>query len=787
MSIYGQNFLINGFEKYPLIIGGCIQAFISCERKKRELINNTSRRRIISPDDKHEIDAQLCVAYTVAQNEIFRELLFFYLMHSELKSITEGVVIKTSMPSPTKKKTKKVVRLKGGNTKISKKRKKNQKKKIESASRGGGKDNNLTKLRSTISLLLLFSLKANTEFGNNNVTVHDIGRQGSNHTTYDQTAYQFMPKVLDQLNKEQMHSQTLKYGPLQKTETDRLPLQSQDLLKEYYDKEDYYLYQSSKPEFHTAVTKHTLTLYNDAVYPVYQRLLKTCDIFIDKSSDTNPAELASTFFDTLANEKEAHEERRGSLEQKLMDENRAKATETTQLPDSLFASVFDAWYTTNAQNDVGAVVAYTQKEKEKMIATLDEKNSDRLYDYDKEHESNIAENMINEEISHVHELNRKKYLSAICRYSIKRPLLVYNETTGTLTFNDFLNDRLYIQIIIRNVLIQAKRERLKGDETDEKATQREKQVEMAKFLSEVLLEWDNAFIDAIIEGHVGKNSLSEFLKGFKDAMKKLESVMLIGSQGNPDARKEAKRKYDEAMRLNEEEKTNRQTNNVTRETIKIHHDDDMVYRELQAEINAAEWEHTYNEITQFVTVPSSLLFSNFRSMLRSIWALLMIDFALPILGLLIVTYYWRAWCPVFLTNYVTNWGDKKRNSPVPLAAVPLITYPAISVDVPAAEAIAPAAIAPAAITPVIPTPEEFVKKRPEYLFLKKTQKKKCPTGYSDHNKYQICIPTGYGGIGTRKLEVFLNWYLSDAVSDISLYPLPVLPGSVAPQLLISNN
>ena len=625
MSTFGEDFLKNGFKEYHTIIGGCIQAFIACERKKRDIVKNN---RFISSRDM-EMDGLLCEAYTVAQNEIFTELLFFYLMNSGLKSITEGVVKTVKQTRKTFKKVKalKSKKSKGG---------KSKRKKIESAFIGGGKDNS-NKLKTILSLLLLISLKAYTE--------------NTNLPDNYQAAFKFeMPVELDPRNDNQMNEYTKKFGKLQTG--NRIPLQTENLLKMFNNEESHYLYKTSTSDFHKDVTKQTVDLFNDNVHPVYERLLILCNNFIEKSTDTNPAEYGKTFSEIT--ERELHEfgKQRRVYEQKMIDESRTHAVEITKIPDSYFSGWFSGVHKeplgnknirflslpAAADKNIRALPQppskkYTEKDKTIMITEADERVPALLAEFDNRHIENIASRMNEDDNQYMLELNRKKYLSGICRFSLKPPVLKYtfNETEGIITFSDNMDYRRHIEVLIRNVRAQALRENSREGEYDYEHAKKNnaksaKHMELANFLEEVLVEWDTSFRDIITHGHSGKKSMPEFIKGFKKEMDNLKKFMRLGLNGNPIALREALKNRDDAIK-------NKEINNITMEARRMNHDIYDEIRQFDNEVSEKDWLQFVHQNSEWFRIPIYSAFGELGTCIRSLFSFIMFDVVIKLLGM----------------------------------------------------------------------------------------------------------------------------------------------------------
>lgn len=629
MSTFGEDFLKNGFKEYHTIIGGCIQAFIACERKKRDIVKNN---RFISSRDM-EMDGLLCEAYTVAQNEIFTELLFFYLMNSGLKSITEGVVKTVKQTRKTFKKVKALKSKKG-------KGGKSKRKKIESAFIGGGKDNS-NKLKNILSLLILFSLKAHSE--NTNIPDNYHAAFKFDHT----------PVELDPRNDEQMEEYTKKFGKIQTG--NRIPLQTENLLQMFNNEESsHYLYKTSTSEFHRDVTKQTVDLFNDNVHPVYERLLILCNNFIEKSTDTNPAEYGKIFSEIT--ERELHEfvKKRSVYEQKIIDESRTHAVEITKIPDTFLYNWFGDWDnkkqlpSTNKNKNIrlmdthfhalsppAAVVKkrYTEKDKNIMITEAEGKVPALLAEFDYRHHENIARRMNEDDNQSMLELNRKKYLSGICRFSLRPPDLKYtfNETEGVISFSDNMDYRRHIEVLVRNIRTQAIREKSREGEYEyehaiEMKAKSAKQIELADFLEEVLVEWDTSFRNVITRGHSGKKSMPEFIKGFKKEMDNLKKFMRLGLNGNPIALREALKNREDAIK-------NKEINNITMEARRMNHDISDEIRQFDNEVSEKDWLQFVHQNSEWFRIPIYSAFGELGTCIRSLFSFIMFDVVIKLLGM----------------------------------------------------------------------------------------------------------------------------------------------------------
>ena len=515
-------------------MGSCIKTYMLCERKKNEIIKSTS-------SDSLELDGELCKAYTYAQNDIFREFLFLDVMYREIKSIRDGVVVKTKIY--TKKKRKR--------------RGKSEKKKIEHFSGGGGLS--LDKLRKTISLFLLFSLKAYAE--NAEVAVF-------------QDRFDTNTLALDPLNEEQMEEYTRRFGNLQNE--NYKPMKSENLQEKFHDTEEYYLYHSNTSAFHKDVRKQTFSLLNDNVYPVYERLLKICDVFIDQTTDTNPAEFGRMYAELSEQRESDHQKERLTYEQTLNDAYAIVRTKKQE--DKSFWSLMTKPKPKPEPKHINNVKFQIDKVQDKSITLISSRNL--LSEFDDAHHEKLYQTIHNEDEQYMLDLNRKKYLSGICRFSLKPPSLEYDEADGTITFNDFQKYRVYIDVIIRNVKAGATRAN-------------SKQKEMADFLQEALINWDSTFRDVVTNGHSGKKTMTEYGKKFKEETETLNKFLRLGMKGNPIALRKAIQQRNEAIK-------NKELNNITMEGKKI---DSLILDE----VNEYENEETAKSWRQFTYVNTAFL------------------------------------------------------------------------------------------------------------------------------------------------------------------------------------
>jgi hypothetical protein len=559
MPKFGDEVVINLFKNYNTIMGSCIKTYVLCERKKKEIIN--SRSYILS-SDSHKLDGELCKAYTYAQNEIFREFLFLDLMYREIKSIKDGVV-KTKT---TTKKLRKMIE--GGKRK--KPIKKSKRNKTEHFTGGGGLS--LDKLKKTISLFLLFALKGHAE--NSDVAVF-------------QDRFDTNILALDPLNEEQMQDYTRRFGSLQ-SENYKV-IKSANLLEKFHDKEEYYLYHSNTSDFHKDVRKQVFSLFNDNVYPVYERLLTICDVFIDQTTDTNPAEYGKLYSELSDKQNHEYKKKRLDYEQALNDDREKHAVVRTKAPDSF-------WSKPKKMSNIKVLKGDVEPEKSSIILIS---SSNLLDNFDKDHNNRISQTIHNEDEQHMLALNRQKYLSGICRFSLKTPSLEYDENDGTITFNDFQKYRSNIDVIIRSVKAEAIRDKMREQEfesfEDKKRNESNiaKQIEMAVFLQEALLTWDSTFRDVVINGHSGKKSMAEFGKKFKYEMETLNKFLRLGLKGNPIALRKAIQQRNDAMNKKE-------INNITMEGKKMD-------SEIQDEVNAYDNEETAKYWKQFTYVNTAFL------------------------------------------------------------------------------------------------------------------------------------------------------------------------------------
>jgi len=662
------------------MMGSCIKAYMLCERKKREFIYDLS--------DSEEMDGEICKAFTFAQNEIFRELLFLDVMYREIQSIRDGVVI-------TRTNTKK----------IRKGKRKSKKNKIEHVTGGGGLT--LDKLKKTISLFLLFIFKAHAE--NSEVAVF-------------QDRFESNVLALDPLNEEQMHEYTLRFGNLQ--DENYKPMKSANLVEKIHDNEEYYLYHSNTLDFHKDVRKQIVSLLNENINPVYERLLKICDVFIDQTTDTNPAEFGFIYSELSEQHKSDYQKNRLAYEQSL---NKNKDIVMTKKQHSSWG-----WGSPQASAKPINNMHIVKGKDPKSITLVSTSNS--LRDFDNSYYEDVARKIHDDDHRHMHILNRKKFLSGICRFSLKLPSLEYDEQEGTIIFNDFKNYRTYIDVIIRNVIVRSARE---------KATDVSKQTEMALFLQEVLIEWDSTFRDVVTNGHSGKRTMTGYGTKFKQEMETLHKFLFLGLKGNPIALRKAIQRRNEAL-------NNKELNNITMEGKKID-------SEIQKEINEYDNEETGRYWRQFTYVNTAFFSETFTYGVSGIGSFAkqsMYDIAVALsipAAMLAATGLFIRWCWYKKINYDdSNFRYNNRD----------INQQQLTYNVDETKKKRKY------------DQKEILEFRPNTL--KELKNKKCPESYTFVSRLQNCMPKKYSNEGFPK-ENYIKWYFNKKTFPGAYDPNTIYP------------
>ena len=543
MSKLTKTLVNNSMKNYHDILGNSILAYIECEKKKRDIIKNKN------PGNMY-LDALLCMSYSDAQNTIALEILFSHLIITHLHGITGG-------------KTK----LKGGSTK-KKKTKLKKKKSLRNLSKI--QKNPLENIMVFLSVFVLFSLKLQTTIAQTLLPGPSSGAFHLNDELME----------LDPSNKTQMEQFAQQYG-LYRNRAEQRTIHSAnitDLFREDYKPDNILasLFTTiSDAEFQKQVIKKTESLFNDNIYPIHKSLLKICEMTMQKSTKTTPKRLAEKFIEYHEKHKAEYEYLRFKKEEEFKRQIEADVIKDTGDEEPSLLSTFStaAYGTAEAFYDTVTSARFTPMTEQEMINfenreliiqdQIDEGLLPFLAEFDREHEENITNTLIDNEREVLWERNRATFLENVCAQSLSIPKLNYNQSEGLIYYTDFPKNRMMVDTIVNNIITYAKNETRQATEEDEAKIL--KQIEMAKYLNAILIKWDKTFTHAIQEGHHGKKSVQGFYSELIEEVNYLKNMIDIGLTGSPDQHIKSIEKLEDARKLQDEQTRNIETENIFRD------------------------------------------------------------------------------------------------------------------------------------------------------------------------------------------------------------------------------
>jgi len=543
MSNLTKTLVNNSMKNYHDILGNSILAYIECEKKKREIIKNKNPGNV-------GLDALLCTSYSDAQNTIALEILFSHLIITHLHGITGG-------------KTK----LKGGSTK-KKKTKLKKKKSLRNLSKI--QKNPLENIMVFLSIFVLFSLKLQTTIAQTLLPGPSSGAFYLNDDLME----------LDPTNKTQMEQFAQQYG-LYRNRAEQRTVHSAnitDLFREDYNPDNILasLFTTiSDAEFQKQVIEKTEALFNDNMYPIHKSLLKICEMTMQKSTKTTPKRLAEKFIEYHEKHKAEYEYSRFKKEEEIRRQIEADVINETGDEEPSLLSTFStaAKGTAEAFYDTVTNARFTPMTEQEMInfenreliiqGQIDKGLLQFMAEFDREHEENITNTLIDNEREVLWERNRATFLENVCAQSLSIPKLNYNRSEGLIYYTDFPKHRMMVDAIVNNIITYAKNETRQASEEDEKKIL--KQIEMAKYLNAILIKWDKTFTHAIQEGHHGKKTVQGFYSEIIEEVNYLKNMIDIGLTGSPDQHIKSIEDLEDARKIQDESTRNKKIKNILRD------------------------------------------------------------------------------------------------------------------------------------------------------------------------------------------------------------------------------
>jgi len=758
-----ENLLITSFKDYHKLIGGYIKTYIACEIKKRAIIQAAG---------DHQTDELLCRAYSYAQNNILMEIMFLYLTNSELKKVLGGEILTTN-----KKKTKRRVTVlkKGG-----------KKSKTSGKSKTKMKGGKPFKLKPLISLFLLLSLKSYSETTMENSLTNPGQQDLIPGFVYDPSEFEKFdtPNIdttgINTMDIDEMLEYTKRFGKI--LPVNASPLKSTNLTKQFYkhSKSLHWLSQFTTLKFHEEVMDATEKLFNVNIVAVHESLLKVCNVFIDKLSDTNPDELYGEYFTQFKEQGLLeHKNNLVKLEQRLSDQIEINALALTGIPQT-YAEYF---FGESNKKSGELATLYTSDDKEKYVAQERKKIKNYLDSYNAQHEENTKNTIRNLDDTTIYRRNRREYLAGVCRISFQTPMFEYNKTEGSMFYTNFPKHRSLIDVIIRNVKGKNERMQLTANNKEDPVLIA-KQIEMAEFLEELLFKMDETFKKIILSGHLGKQSMSQYFDGIKHELAGIDSFASMGFNGVPNDMREA-------LRQRQLANASREINNIVLESRQIEEDDRNKTRAMDNKIMKGQWDYGLNTVTtvvDYMVKPFDYAFEGAGNRFTNAIYFLLYQIVLAGSGILLIGATYHYFCVLVLKQkMVTNKkGPAIQVAPTIQIAPTIVSAPAaIKESAPAAtKESAPATESepePAIesepvieFEPVIksrpatksrPAIDEeaalsFLQKRPNVL--KPREKNgRCPKNFTYVQELQNCIPSAY----IRDKKRYIAWYLSDTPDD----------------------
>ena len=742
-----KKFLLQTFSVYNKKMGRYVRAFIDCERKKRQIIFS---RNYILPGDTYKTDAELCELFSHVQNHIFHELVFTYISHSQITKLLDGTITTGPPPKNTKskrttKKNKKssVKKVKGGVKGKSNKKKNKRNKKTEYSIGGGGFD--FTKLRHVISLLLLFSLKAFTE---NSLTISNTPPHtvpGIHYTTTD-GIYVGSTNTdgIDIGDEAQMKNYTERFGQIQ--HQNLTPLRSANLTKEFHKPNPSFFFQLSSSDFKDEVNKETIALYNDHVYPLHETIMKLCNIFIAETNDENPDELyGEHFLKIMEMGKWDHEKNRAEFLRN------AKITIDNSAADSAVAvrtwSEYAGFLTTVADNEDSVFNLEQTDEILKLgtagLATLAAK-------FDRNHDQKTKQSIWDNDVQSLFQLNRRKYLYGICDFALKPAELKYVVADETMYFFNYPYQRSHLDVLIRNVKQERERNVLTGSENDNDKIN--KQIEVAGFLENVLMQFDNGMRDLVTKGHHGKKSIADYMIKFGKRIDAIHEFAKMGLNGAPDSMKNAFNEKRNAL-------ANRDASVIELEALEIEEDMNNQTRTAHNMADDKYYTQLENDVTRVFMHPLISMVKFSANSFDIAWNYAMIKIVILLLGGLTCAgtlAYIRKLLPWYYNSLPLTTTTTTNTTPILLAPPPPPPPPLLAI----------------VEQPALPLRNNYTLRQQKLadatrIFDHKpgvlrapSQNGRCPKGFAWSDTLLNCAPSDY--ISTKKKEKhFIRWYNSE--------------------------
>ena len=723
-----DNLLVTSFKDYHKLMGGYIKSYIACEIKKRAIIQTAG---------EYQTDELLCRAYSYAQNNILMEIMFLYLTNSELKKVLGGELLTTNKLPRKKTKRRVTILKKGGKSKCKTKVK-------------GGAPGNLFKLKPLISLLLLLSLKSYSETTmEKSLTINPAGEDLIPGFVYDPSEFEKFDSSskidttgINTLDIDEMLEYTKRFGKVLPVNSS--PLKSTNLTKQFYkhSKSLHWLSQFTTLDFHEEVMDATEKLFNVNIVAVHESLLKVCNVFIDKLSDTNPDELYGEYFTKFKEQGLLeHKNNLVKLEQRLSDQIEINALTLTGIPQTYTEYFFGE----NNKKSGELATLYTSDEKEKYVAQERKKIKNYLDSYNAQHEENTKNAIHNLDDTSIYRRNRREYLAGVCRISFQTPMFEYNKTEESMFYTNFPKHRSLIDVLIRNV--KGKNDRLPLKKEDPVLIA--KQIEMAEFLEELLLKMDETFKKIIFSGHLGKQSMKQYMDGIKNELTGIDSFASMGFNGVPNDMREA-------LRQRQLANASREINNIVLESRQIEEDDRNKTRAMDNQIFKGQWDYGFNTVTtviDYMAKPLDYAFEGVGNRFTNTIYFLLYQIVLAGSGILLMGATYHYFCVLVLKRKMVN----PAVTPATIQAAPP----------PATQAAPPPAVKakPAVVAKTRPPIDEdaalsLLQKRPNVL-RPREKNGRCPKNFTYVQELHNCMPSAY--IPDKKR--FIAWYLSDDPED----------------------
>jgi hypothetical protein len=400
--------LDNNFKNFHQIIGSHILSFLSLEKKKRSIIER--------PNGNIVVDAQLCFLYTQAQNHLFIEMFFIYLIVTQMNIATKGVI-----------------KLKGGKTRKNKKNPKKTKRKLKrrKIQRGG---NSTQSLLIISSLLLLLFLKIHTtrafgETSDSYVGAFKFKQFLELDPDDDQHMMNFTQEFGNLINRPQVKSfQTANLTKLFAPDT-----KASGLLN--------YFATANVDYFNKEVIAKADEIYNNNIMSAHKSLIDLCHmVIVEKSTDLSPITLGELFMKINETKKTERDNMLYETEQQYIDQVKQEVYQSIPTKDVTFVESASAAgsamfnYFAAPSNELTKVNNIEDK-IDSMESTdlliqnrIDNELRNVLQYANDDFTSNIRETFNHAEENIVRSQNRRRYLENICSHSLKEPLFVFNQT-----------------------------------------------------------------------------------------------------------------------------------------------------------------------------------------------------------------------------------------------------------------------------------------------------------------------------------------------------------------------